>query len=223
MTQVCRVCSHPDRKAIDRQILSGGNLSEIAKANNVSYNSIWRHKQNGHIGGAALAGVRKSDQNQGVRLLEDLDDLIVTARRILREAEADGHRKTALAAVKEVRSSVLAIASISHAIWTQQNQEAQTIVVQQQEEDQSRWFTEGWPSLTKEEQTEYRRLCIKMLSNSGGHITNEADLEEPDLGNSGELRVDQTDFSLKPTRRSTPRKPDQDPGTGGMKRSTPRQ
>ena len=145
---VCRVYSHPDRKKIDRQVISGGNMSEIAKQYDISYNSLWRHKQS-HLYGAAVAGLRKSNENHGVRLLEDLDDLVITARRILRDAEADGHRTTALKAIKEVRASIVSIAQISHAIWTQQQQEAQTIIVQQQEEEQSRWFKEGWPSLTK--------------------------------------------------------------------------
>ena len=235
MTQSCRVCSHPDRKSIDRQILSSGNLSELSRKLGISYDSLWRHKRD-HIGGAAAAGVRKSTENHGVRLLEDLDDLVITARRILREAEADGHRVTSLKAVKEVRSSILAIAQISHAIWEQQNKEQQTIIIQEQQKEQKDWIKEGLKVLTPEEHKEYRRLNIKLLAAQGGNFP-EDEVEPPDpsvdpedLGegdrpiltvstdqnfdSAGELVVDPRDHSLKP--QPTPRKKQE------MRRTTPR-
>jgi len=180
MTQVCRVCSHPDRKKIDREILSSGNLSQIARKYKLGYDSVWRHK-NTHVGGAAAAGVRKANQNHGVRLLEDLDDLVITARRILREAEADGHRVTALKALKECRASLVSIAQVSHAIWEQQNKEQQTIIIQEQQKEEKDWIREGLKVLTPVEYTEYRRLNVKLLAAQGGNYSNEEEPPDPSV------------------------------------------
>ena len=72
---VCRVCSHPDRKKIDREIVAGGNLSAISRQYNISTNSIGRHKQ-GHIAPALARGAEVATKNHGVQLLESLDDLL---------------------------------------------------------------------------------------------------------------------------------------------------
>lgn len=176
MTQVCQVCTHEDRKRIDREIARGGNLSEIAKKYQLSYNSVWRHSRE-HLPGAAARGAVRSFENHGVKLLEDLDDLVATARRILREAEGDGHRRTALAAVKETRSTIESIARIQHAIW-QQTQQQQTIVEVQQQQDSPQWIRDGFKTLTPAERQQYKRLCIKILS--GTDTSNETEPEDTD-------------------------------------------
>jgi hypothetical protein len=116
MTQVCRVCSHPKRKEIEREILAGGVLSAIARKYGVGRDSVWRHKEN-HIGTEIARQVRRSDQIHATKLLGDLEGLVDSARTILRKAEEDGHSGTALKAIKEVRSTLVALAQISHAMW----------------------------------------------------------------------------------------------------------
>jgi len=224
MTMKCKVCSHPDRKAIDRQILSSGNLSEIARKYKLGYDSVWRHK-NSHIGAAAAAGVRKSDQNHGVRLLEDLDDLVITARRILRKAEEDGHSKTALLAVKECRASLVSIAQVSHAIWQAEQQQ----VIEVESKQDSKWLIEGFKKLSNEKQEQYANLVYEMHALSGGHYEDEEKdpslvpgPTEPEIDEkyqvlmsergSGDpesnpgMEINQDDFSLRPRSVPTRRK-----------------
>jgi hypothetical protein len=152
--------------------------------------------------------VRKSTENHGARLLEDLDDLVVRARRILRKAEEDGHSKTALAAIKETRASIMSIAQISHAIWEAQQQT--TIEVQAREED--KWHREGFRKLTKEKQRQYADLVYEMFALGNDRFDPE-DFEDPEPESpADELYLDQEDFSLKPrqvpVRRKDPVKKD---------------
>ena len=99
---------------------------------------------------------------------------MITARRILRKAEEDGHPTTALKAIKETRASIVSIAQVSHAIWQQQNQDHQTIVVEEQKKEKD-WIRESLKVLTPEEHKEYRRLNIKLLAAQGGHLPDEAE------------------------------------------------
>lgn len=182
----CKACNLPinERKQLDRDLLRGVPITTLSQRYNLSRDVLYRHKNN-HLGAAAALGVRRAAENHGTRLLEDLDELVITARRILREADEDGHRKTALAAVKEVRASIVAIAQISHAIWQQQQQDATIIEVTEQDEQSRRWFAEGFASLTENEQQTYRKLVLKMVGGIGGH-SSDFDPEVKDYTTQGE-------------------------------------
>lgn len=209
MAMICSICSHPDVKLINRQIVSSGNLSQIARTYKVGYDSLRRHRDS-HVGPAALRGVRRSDENHGVRLLEDLDDLVGSSRRILRKAEESGHSKTALLAIKETRSSISTIAAISHAMWETQNKENLITV----EAAENAFLEAGFKKLTKQEQQTYSELVFKMMELSGSTFQEEEPEPDP-IEVDEELHVDQEDFALKPVKVPV-KKP------VGMRRTTPR-
>lgn len=178
----CKVCSLPveERKVLDRALLRGENITALSKKYKLSRDVLYRHKKL-HIGGAAARGVRQMSENHGVRLLEDLDELVITARRILRQAEQDGHPTTALKAIKEVRGSIVALAQVTHSVWQQQNSEQQTIILEQQENQTAQWVQDGLRALTPDERTEFRRLTVKMLSAAGSQYSL-PEAEDPKTG-----------------------------------------
>lgn len=220
----CRVCQLPEkiRKDIDRQIVRGINLTELVQQLNkkgfeLSYDSMWRHKRD-HLGPAAARGVRVAAQNHGARLLEDLDDLVTIARRILRKAEEDGHAKTALAAVKETRASIMSIAQISHAIWQEQSRD-QTII-EVREEENSQFLDEFWKaiqSLPKEDQDTLRAIHFKALAKMGGSYDSEPSEvpEDQSGGESGILTVSMAPGEAQDTDQ------DQDPAPRRFRRKKP--
>lgn len=164
----CKACNLPidDRKALDRSLLRGEPITTLSQQYNLSRDVLYRHKK-GHLPAAAARGVQQTELNHGVRLLEDLDDMVSTARRILSKAEADGHSKTALLALKESRASIMAVAQLSHAIWLQQHEDKQTIVVEQQSEQEKQWLREGLAALSDQEYRVFRQLLLKMFAAAG--------------------------------------------------------
>lgn len=54
---VCRVCYHPDRNAIETDLISGKSLRNIAKCSGVSVSSLHRHKRE-HLPANLVAGVQ---------------------------------------------------------------------------------------------------------------------------------------------------------------------
>jgi len=104
--RTCSICSHQQRPEIDRALLEGIPLRDIAERWGVSKTAAHRHK--GHV-----AGVLRAQQALTVeRLLSDLADLQQRALRLLTKAERTDDLRGALAATREARETVMAIAKI---------------------------------------------------------------------------------------------------------------
>lgn len=252
MTQVCRVCSHPDRKTIDREIVSGGNLSEIGRRYGIGKDSVWRHKRD-HLGGAAVAGVRRSFENHGVKLLETMLDRMneLTARTesLLDQAEEKDQVRNALLAVQQLRNNYQTMGTII----TSMGQTELGMSSDELEEFQQWKESKGTIDLdlfSPEDRELIREIAIEKLAGMGSleevqdfrsnsfivqeHV-NVEDVEEvlerfdadPDL----EYRVGNDGHSLQPMR-TRPRPVEEDPAPGRttprnedspMRRTTPRQ
>ena len=109
----CKICQLPEKtsKALDRQLISTGNISALAQQFGVSRDSLYRHKLN-HIGPAAFKGVRKAAENHGVNLLQDMQDLMETTKQILESSLATGHRSLSLKAVAQIRANTEVLGKI---------------------------------------------------------------------------------------------------------------
>lgn len=99
MTQVCRVCSHKDRKKIDREIVDGANIAGLSKKYGISTNSLYRHKQE-HIGGNLARRAASSLENHHQALLDRLVNMLAKAEAVVESAERDGHRGLTLKGIE---------------------------------------------------------------------------------------------------------------------------
>ena len=89
MSRSCTVCSHADRKAIDRAILAGDSNRTLANRYAIGLSAITRHAMN-HVRSAAKAQARA-----------------ITTRGILREAAAaEQHADVVEAAVEQSRTTL---------------------------------------------------------------------------------------------------------------------
>ena len=111
MPRPCSVCTHAERKAIDKALLNGSALRTIADQHSVSKTALLRHREAGHL---AAAVVRRQE---GKELLESksLTEKIQTlenrvnvlyddALSLLQTAKADKDSKIALQAIGQARS-----------------------------------------------------------------------------------------------------------------------
>jgi exonuclease VII large subunit len=99
MPRTCTVCTHPQRDEIDRQLLDGIALRNIAKRYSLSTASLFRH--NKHIAKTLSNARQEADILRADGLMEHLNHLTAEAERLKQKAEKRKDYRTALAGVRE--------------------------------------------------------------------------------------------------------------------------
>ena len=104
MGRHCTICEHPERGAIDADVVAGNtSLNKIARRYGVSPDALRRHRVR-HLS-PALAAMREAEEAEREAALQQrIERLIERTERLLRAAEEDGRAQAALAAVRELRS-----------------------------------------------------------------------------------------------------------------------
>ena len=115
MGRPCTACRHPDRVEIDRDLASGTpfrNLSE--RFPDLSLGGLHRHRE--HLAPELAHAVALERATQAGSVLEQLADLVTTAQRLLARAEQAGRDSVALAAIREVRVTLLSLGAVAAAV-----------------------------------------------------------------------------------------------------------
>src|ERR1019366_5646505 len=99
MPRTCTVCSHPHRDDIDRLLLEGVPLRNIAKRFSLSAAGLFRH--NKHLSTMLTNSHRGAEVLRADGLLEHLNHLTAEAARLKQKAEKAKDYRTALAGVRE--------------------------------------------------------------------------------------------------------------------------
>lgn len=108
----CKVCRHAQRAAIERELLKGSTLRQVAERFAVSYSSLHRHRVNGHISATLARATDELETFEAVGLAAELNDLKTRTRGILDRAEAADDLRSALGAVRELRGLLELVAKI---------------------------------------------------------------------------------------------------------------
>jgi|SRR5581483_1944460 len=114
LANTCTVCRHPDLAAINEALLDRVPLRTMADRWSVSKSALIRHRK-AHISTALLAAKAASEAVQGDNLLTQVHSIVERAKEIVDEAQLDGDRRTALAALREVRGSLELLGKLSAA------------------------------------------------------------------------------------------------------------
>ncbi len=102
MPRRCTVCGHAQRTEIDRALVQGATLRNIAERYGLSLAAVNRHLKQ-HVPRLLTDAAGAKERLTAAALLSDLKELQQTARRIGRKAEKTGDLPTALRAVAELR------------------------------------------------------------------------------------------------------------------------
>jgi len=100
----CSVCAHPQRAEIDRARVAGASIRELAKQFDRAPNTIMRHVQH-HIPDVARRAIEVAEARNtadGASILDELNDLCATGRRLLDKAETKHDYRTAIAGLREL-------------------------------------------------------------------------------------------------------------------------
>ena len=103
MPQTCSICIHDDREAIDRALVAGGTLREIAGRYGVSKSALDRHRD--HIPPTVAKAREAEEVAEADRLLNVVRHLLGTALTTITQAEKAGELRTKLAAIREARET----------------------------------------------------------------------------------------------------------------------
>lgn len=109
----CPVCLHPERKAIDAQVLGGGNISEIANSHSLTPRSVKRHRDE-CIPQLVSATVTYRTVSQGLDTLQSAENIVLEAQRLgkLAETEKKDYR-TALVGLREQARGIELVARLT--------------------------------------------------------------------------------------------------------------
>jgi len=111
MPKPCPVCVHPERQSLERAILEGANLREVAKQYELSYWALDRHKR-GHIPAGLLKAQEAQEVANADSLLAQVRHLQGKALELLGKAEAAGDLRTALQGVREAKGCLELLAKL---------------------------------------------------------------------------------------------------------------
>jgi hypothetical protein len=111
MTRTCTICTHKDIEKINKQLISGVTLRDIANQFGTSKSSLERHKA-GHLPKTIAKAQEVQEIAQADSLLDQLTNLREKALDILQKAEDSGDLKTALMGIREARGCLELLAKI---------------------------------------------------------------------------------------------------------------
>ena len=164
MTQICHICTHSQRLAIDRAIVEGSGLTNIAKKYNVPYHSLYAHSKT-HITRQLLKVMETKGFMEGGELLKTIDDIVIKAKDILNRNYDKGRDVIALKAIDSIKGTVQLLANISAQLHAERIAEAQLAKDNgegDREQEEQKYF-ESLQVYSMEELKVYQRLTNKRL------------------------------------------------------------
>jgi len=97
----CKICNSSLVKQVDKAIIEGRTLQNIAEETGFHVSSLCRHKA--HIAEKLTAYTTLTELQEGATLLQKVESLLQRAENLLTAAENNQDLRTAIAAVREVR------------------------------------------------------------------------------------------------------------------------
>jgi len=107
MPRTCLACASPERDGIDKALVAGEPLRNIAKRVSVSPAALVRHKQ--HVASAIGKAQVQREERTGETLLDEMRRVQRKAWELLDKTESEGDHRGAIVALREVRECLGAL------------------------------------------------------------------------------------------------------------------
>lgn len=115
MAKACKICNHPRRLEIDRELVQGKSVARVSQRYDVPYDSLYSHSQN-HLSHQLKAAYEKKAAMEGLDLLSEIEELIRRTKRIMDQAEDGGKLNVALNAIGQARGSYELLSKIAFSL-----------------------------------------------------------------------------------------------------------
>ncbi len=113
MPRTCIICTHPQRREIDRGLASGESYRGISRQFAVSEDAIERHKK-AHLSAQVIKAAERREERRADSLVDQIDALLSRAKALLDEVfpETRPHGQVVkprdvAAALREMRETLL--------------------------------------------------------------------------------------------------------------------
>lgn len=120
MSKPCRICTHPEREAIDQAILTDVPYRSITERYGVSNGSIARHKEAGHISQALIQANEVREITRSADLLDMTMNLLNEAQDIVDESRQEGDRRSALDGIGKITNILKLLMAVNLALSDRQ-------------------------------------------------------------------------------------------------------
>jgi hypothetical protein len=105
MPQSCSICIHPQRTEIEKALVAGEPLRDIAGRCPVSRSALHRHKQE-HLPGHLLKAHEEESIGQAIDVVRQLKAINAACLEILQKSRADGKHSISLGAVDRIHRQI---------------------------------------------------------------------------------------------------------------------
>jgi hypothetical protein len=112
MPQACFICNHPDRIAIDRQLVGPRSKASISRQFSVSLDSLNNHETH-HLSRQLVQAIAKRELAESMDLLARIDRILERAELIFQRNYDRKRDVTALKALAEQRNTIELLAKIA--------------------------------------------------------------------------------------------------------------
>jgi len=112
--QVCLVCISPFRDELEKRMVHGCNLTELAKEFSIGYESVWNHFHE-HLPSSLSEIFVKQQLMVKHDLLNEIEDMLSNAKEIFQRNKDLGKDVIALKALQESRSVIELLSKIVYA------------------------------------------------------------------------------------------------------------
>ena len=107
MPRICLACSSSEREAIDRALVAGQPLRNIAKRVSISPAALLRHKS--HVAGTIAKAQERREENLGDTIFDEIRRLQGKALELLGKMESEVDYRGAIVAAREVRECAVSL------------------------------------------------------------------------------------------------------------------
>jgi hypothetical protein len=141
LSSQCQCCQSPHRKEIDKALIRGITKTSLSQKYGVSVQSLSNHEKN-HITRQLSYAVAQGQMSESTDLLQELEDLLRKAKRVLHIAEADEKWYLVLESIKGARGVIELMAklvTVLHQIRLTELETARELDGSAQEERDAVW------------------------------------------------------------------------------------
>jgi hypothetical protein len=167
MTQVCSICIHRHRFEIEKEIVSGCNLRQLAKEYDLDYQSLYYHSVN-HVSRSIAKAMEKKELTHSMDLLARIESILQRADDIFTRNYKANKDDLALKALSEQRNTISLLnniaAQLTHA--KQLEYEMAKDKFKDSEQEVERMYGEGLACLNQRELKIFQKLITKIRNKS---------------------------------------------------------
>jgi len=167
MTQVCSICIHRHRFEIEKEIVSGCNLRQLAKEYDVDYQSLYNHSIN-HVSKSIAMAMEKKELTHSMDLLARIESILQRADDIFTRNYKAQKDDLALKALSEQRNTISLLNNIAAQLThtKQLEYEMSKDKYKDSEQEVERLYGEGLACLTARELKVFQQIINKIRNKS---------------------------------------------------------